>query len=184
VGGNRLRHIELVDAIRPESLAVGCAHNGHETFGDFDTRVVGHSDGRRVLTRYPASGQDSLALREQKRIGSIGGLFRPKPLECSGTRRGSIIDVDLPSVAFNCHHQPRTKIIDGRCKTEVGLHLPFVLDQANFFNFEVTSVEKKIVGAGSVFDLKTDSTDQPPLVKIDLKVKIKMADYHLVRARE
>ena len=62
-----LVHLEVVASVRRLLGGVDRTHQGHQRRGHFDVRAVGEAHPRAVLAGNPGSGQDGLALGEQKR---------------------------------------------------------------------------------------------------------------------
>ena len=183
VGGDRLRHAEVVDPVGALRLRVVGAHQGEEPGRHADGRLVGEAHPRRVLERDPGAGEDRLRLGVEQRQLAARGLRRLGPLEGGGAGGGGVVDGHPGGARRQVDRQRAAEDGDRLAELEGGLPRA-VLAQGDLADLEVAGVEPEPVGAARVADLQPGAADQPVGREVDRQLELQVLDRGLVRAGE
>ena len=98
-------HLEMVFTTGIHGRWIGGAHHCHHPLRNPYDCLVGESDPRTILDRYPCSRQDWLPLGEEEGVFLVGGLNRVKPTQCGCFGIGEVKNRDHPGVLVDWNNQ-------------------------------------------------------------------------------
>ena len=181
VGGDRLRHLETVDAVGAARGRVLGAHQGELAARRVDRRLVGHAHGRAVLAGDPGAGEDRLRLRVEERRGAAG-LCRGQPLEGRRLRLRRVVDVDPGGGGGDLDLERPAEELHLVAELPLRRALPRV--EGDAADVEVARVEHQAGGAAAILEAQAGAAGERALGEVDRELELQVLDRDLLGVRE